>query len=107
DAIALLARNDWPGNVRELENAVVRLTTLAEGPVVTGDDVVKLVISRKRAISGELPTLDLSELERMALVEALRRHGGDKRAAAAELGVALTTVYNKLSRYGIDAAAPK
>ncbi|MEZ5977362.1 MAG: sigma-54 dependent transcriptional regulator [Planctomycetota bacterium] len=107
EAVELLARNDWPGNVRELENAITRLTTLAAGPVVTRADVDRFVLSRRRASTGELPTLDLAELERLALVEALRRHGGDKRSAAAELGVALTTVYNKLSRYGIDANDPR
>jgi DNA-binding NtrC family response regulator len=38
-------------------------------------------------------------------VEALRKNRGDKRAAAADLGVALTTVYNKLSKYGLSADA--
>ncbi len=100
-ALALLERNDWPGNVRELENAVVRLATLADGPVVTAEDVELHVIARRRGARGPLPTLDLGELERLALIEALQRHGGDKRAAAAELGVALTTVYNKLGKYGL------
>jgi DNA-binding NtrC family response regulator len=104
-ALALLERNDWPGNVRELENAVLRLATLANGPVVTAEDVERHVLARRRNARGELPTLDLGELERLALLEALRRHGGDKRAAATELGVALTTVYNKLAKYGLGPEA--
>ncbi|MEW6071279.1 MAG: sigma-54 dependent transcriptional regulator [Planctomycetota bacterium] len=103
EALDALQRHDWPGNVRELENAVVRLVTLAAGPEITPADVDRFVISRRRPSRGELPTLDLQELERQALIEAMRLHGGDKRAVAAELGVALKTVYNKLSRYGVSA----
>jgi len=104
-ALESLERNDWPGNVRELENAVVRLATLANGPEVTADDVERHVLARRRSGRTELPTLDLEQLERLALAEALRKNRGDKRAAAADLGVALTTVYNKLSKYGLSADA--
>jgi DNA-binding NtrC family response regulator len=100
-ALELMARNEWPGNVRELENAVTRLATLAPGPSIEAGDVERHVLRSRRRVGGELPTLDLEQLERLALEEALRRHSGDKRAAAAELGVSLTTVYNKLSKYGL------
>jgi len=90
---------DWPGNVRELENALVRLTTLASSPRIGADDVRDLV-ARRRTLRGErLPTLCLDDLERLAVLAAMDRHGGDKRAAAAELGIALKTLYNKLARY--------
>ncbi len=106
-ALERLWRHDWPGNVRELENAVVRIVTLAAGPVVSEEDVERFVLSRRRPARGELPTLDLEQLERLALSEAMRRHAGDKRAVAAELGIALKTVYNKLSRYGLSPDAPE
>jgi len=48
-----------------------------------------------------MPTLNLEELERRAVIEALARQGGDKRAASAELGIALKTLYNKIERYGL------
>lgn len=69
---------------------------------VTADEIARFVLSRRREPRGELPTLDLQELERLTVLEALRRHAGNKPEAAAELGVALKTVYNKLSRYGIE-----
>jgi two-component system NtrC family response regulator len=45
-----------------------------------------------------LPTLNIPELERMAIRAALERHGGNKPAAAEELGIALRTLYNKLEK---------
>ena len=101
EALELLQRQDWPGNVRELENAVIRLATLSAGPKIRKEDVQKLVVTGRAKSQDGLPTLDLQELERMALREALSRHGNNKRAAAAELGVSLKTIYNKMGRYGL------
>jgi len=98
-ALERLARHEWPGNVRELENAVTRLATLCEGPEVGAADVERLVERRRQAGNGALPTLDIEELERLAVHAALAKHGGNKRAAAAELGVSPKTLYSKLARY--------
>ncbi|MCC6672687.1 MAG: sigma-54-dependent Fis family transcriptional regulator [Planctomycetes bacterium] len=101
DAVAALQQHEWPGNVRELENALTRLCVFAPGDTIHAAEVERLVVQRaRRTAPGSLPTLDLEELERLAVLESLRRHGGDKKAAAAELGVSLKTLYNKLARYG-------
>ncbi len=99
DALEALARHDWPGNVRELQNAVARLAALTDGEEIRRADVEAHVFRRVTA-SREvaLPTLDLGELEELAVRAAMTRHAGNKRAAAAELGVALKTLYNKLAR---------
>lgn len=99
-ALESLQRHDWPGNVRELENAAERLCVMADGTSIRADLVQRHVL-RTADASGAMPTLNLEELERRAVIEALARHGGDKRAAAAELGVALKTLYNKIERYGL------
>ena len=101
-ALESLQRHDWPGNVRELENAAERLCVMADGTSIRADLVQRHVL-RTADASGAMPTLNLEELERRAVIEALARHGGDKRAAAAELGVALKTLYNKIERYGLRA----
>ena len=101
-ALESLQRHDWPGNVRELENAAERLCVMADGASIRADLVQRHVL-RTADASGAMPTLNLEELERRAVIEALARHGGDKRAAAAELGVALKTLYNKIERYGLRA----
>ncbi len=100
-ALARLADHEWTGNVRELENVVVRLVTLVEGSTIEADDVdrhVKSVESRPRST---LETLDLQTLERSAVVQALRAHSGHREKAAADLGVAVKTLYNKIRQHGI------
>jgi two-component system response regulator HydG len=101
-ALAALQAHDWPGNVRELENAVTRLATLCTGPTITADDVARLVTQRRRTSNDPLPTLDLEELERLAVLAALAKHQGNKRATAAELGVSPKTLYSKLAKYAAD-----
>jgi DNA-binding NtrC family response regulator len=98
-AVDRLQRHGWPGNVRELENAIVRLGVLVDGPQVTAADVDEHVFGwRTRSTSiGELPTLALHELEGMAIRAALQRFDGNKPKAAAALGIALKTLYNKLN----------
>ncbi|HEX6884685.1 MAG TPA: sigma-54 dependent transcriptional regulator [Planctomycetota bacterium] len=100
-ALEVLAHHAWPGNVRELENALTRLATLTSGPAITSADVERLVTTRRRpaASAGALPTLDVEELERLAVLAALEKHAGNKRAAAAELGVSPKTLYSKLEKY--------
>jgi len=104
-ALRRLEEHDWPGNVRELENAAERLCVMADGERITAELVEQHVL-RRGGTAGQLPTLDLDELEKRAVVAALARHGGDKKAAALTLGIALKTLYNKLDRYGLRPAAP-
>ncbi|MCU0864694.1 MAG: sigma-54 dependent transcriptional regulator [Planctomycetes bacterium] len=97
-ALQRLQQHAWPGNVRELENAIVRLGVLADGPVISARDVDEHVFGGRRPTSGPagLPTLELGELEQLAIQQALVQCGGNKTKAAAMLGIALKTLYNKL-----------
>jgi DNA-binding NtrC family response regulator len=47
------------------------------------------------------PALTLSGMERVAIVEALRRAGGNRARVSRELGIGRTTLYRKLKEYGI------
>jgi DNA-binding NtrC family response regulator len=95
-ALAALAAHSWPGNVRELENAVTRLSVLVSGDVITAEDVEQHALRPAGAGRPGLPTLNLEELEAIAIAAALEKHKGDKPDAARELGIALRTLYNKL-----------
>ena len=101
DAVQLLTEYEWPGNVRELENAMTRLATLVEGHQVRVEDILRHVVDRRRRRPEGLPTLELEELERMAIVQALKRQRGNRKTAAAVLGVAIKTLYNKMRRYDV------
>jgi DNA-binding NtrC family response regulator len=106
DVMARLMAYDWPGNVRELENAVERAVALGSGPILhVGDLPTNLQHSNgERLLHGD-ELLPLEELERRAILRALREARGDKLAAARLLGIGKTTLYRKLKQYDAQAQA--
>ncbi|MFO1051166.1 MAG: sigma-54-dependent Fis family transcriptional regulator [Planctomycetota bacterium] len=89
-----LTRRSWPGNVRELRNVVLRLDALA-----SGDSIGPEMLEPEVAVgSSALPTLDLLQLEKLALREALRLAQGNKAEAARLLGISRRSLYDRLGR---------
>jgi two-component system response regulator HydG len=96
---ALLA-HDWPGNVRELRNRVERAVALATAPWL---DVADLFPELPRPLEEVLPTLAgvVEAAERRSIAAALAATGGDVAAAAGRLGVARSTLFEKMRRLGL------
>ena len=117
EALRTMMRHDWPGNVRELENSVERACALSSGPVLhLGDLPTQLqqqgLEARRTAAAGGEPSSDneaggapevktLADMERDAILGAIRALNGDKLQAAKLLGIGKTTLYRKLKEYGI------
>jgi DNA-binding NtrC family response regulator len=99
EAEAALAAYSWPGNVRELRNVLERARVLSQKPVLEAED---LRLDRR---SGSEPDelLTLEELERRHIERALQRAGGKVTRAAEMLGIARSSLYQKLQRYRIEA----
>jgi DNA-binding NtrC family response regulator len=100
DAMVHLTAYDWPGNVRELENAIERAVALGSGPILHVGDLPSNLhygTAERMPQSGEL--VPLEEMERRAILRAMREAGGDKIAAARLLGIGKTTLYRKLKQY--------
>jgi len=106
DAMARLMAYDWPGNVRELENCIERAVALGSGPIL---HVMDLPSNLQYGGADRMPqneeVMSLNELERRAILRALRESGGDKLAAARLLGIGKTTLYRKLKQYEPHSAA--
>jgi len=104
DAIARMMAYDWPGNVRELENAIERTIAQGSGPILhAGDLPTNLQFGTGDRLPRSDELLPLDELERRAILRALREAGGDKLAAARMLGIGKTTLYRKLKQYEAQA----
>jgi DNA-binding NtrC family response regulator len=104
DAMIRLMAYDWPGNVRELENAIERAIALGTGPILhVGDLPSNLQYGTGERLPQNDELLPLDELERRAIMRALRESGGDKLAAARLLGIGKTTLYRKLKQYEAQA----
>jgi len=96
DALDALMRLPWRGNLRELEQVVLR--TLARNPgVVTRAELpadVRAQVERHRLSWME-------RVERDALLAALDASGGNKVQAALELGISRSSLYRKISQFGL------
>jgi len=101
-AVEVLRRYDWPGNVRQLLHVLQRVYLLSGG-AITGDVLQKEL--EAAAQKRPLPTGPFQETidrtERELLFNALQQAGGNKSAAAAALGMKLSTFRDKLSKHGL------
>ena len=102
-AMACLFGYDWPGNVRELKNAIDEACQVATGSEIQIEDLPDTV--RPAAASPSLPIADpsrdrrrLPDVEQMYIDAALERHLGNRRRAAEDLGISLSSLYAKLSQ---------
>ena len=102
DAIRAIQAHRWPGNVRELENRIKGAVIMAEGAVVTANDLglqdpgddpeyLNLRVARQKA-------------EAQAVRQSLAVARGNLSRAAELLGVTRPTLYDLLEKHGIDAA---
>ena len=117
DAMALLMGYAWPGNVRELRNVIERAALLARGETIQSADLGSSLASGGVRAGGAdgasaegrtgngLPTLDLAELERMAIAHALERTGWHQGQAAEMLGVSARTLHRKIKGLGLQRPA--
>ncbi|MEZ5660515.1 MAG: sigma-54 dependent transcriptional regulator [Burkholderiaceae bacterium] len=95
---------DWPGNVREFENAILRAHVMADGERITLADLPPEItrVSRHRLTHASASRGQGSLRERMRrheaeiITAALADCGGDRRRAAAQLGIGLSSLYRKL-----------
>lgn len=107
-ALRALERHAWPGNVRELEHVIERAVILCVGPDIRVEDLpdaLRHPVGLPRQATMPIGQ-SLEEIERLAIVQTLERTRGNKRAAAAMLGIHRPTLYNKLRRYGLWRAEP-
>ena len=105
-AIEVLQSYDWPGNVRELENALERAVILTRGAVIDVAAFPERVVERKaRPLISDAPPANptLDAIERAYITWVLQSEGGNKTRAAEILGIDPSTLYRKLSRYGVEA----
>jgi DNA-binding NtrC family response regulator len=108
ETIDVLLEHEWPGNVRELANVMEHAYIIAGGGPITPQHLPHHLTTRSAAprplgvAAGTSPAAGaprtLRELEMEHLLRVLEKHGGSKTVAAAELGISLKTMYNKLNQ---------
>jgi DNA-binding NtrC family response regulator len=104
DALSLLFQYPWPGNIRELRNVLERVQLMnPEAEEVRAGHLPPEILMATHSDTGA-PEADLSlqEVERRHIARVLAHHGGNRSKTARSLGISRATLYEKLTRYGLD-----
>ena len=117
EAIDALLEHDWPGNVREMANAMEHAFIIAGGGPIHPEHLPYYVMAKTThaptvPISSARPSVatmpaaplamdgrSLKDVEMEHILTVLQKHNGNKPAAAAELGISLKTLYNRLNAW--------
>jgi len=97
----------WPGNIRELRNAIERAMLLAEGDTLTREDFPAVASGPLQVGDGvQLPVggIDLEQLERSLVVQALERTGWNQTKTAALLGVNRDQIRYRIEKFQLERA---
>ncbi len=101
---ACLEHYPWPGNVRELRNAMERALLLARGELILPSHLPTKVRESSAQHPAPLPASgaeaeQLEEIERQAILQALRKHAFNRTETAKALGISRRALIYKLQRY--------
>jgi DNA-binding NtrC family response regulator len=118
DAMDALMSYEWPGNVRQLENCIQQMVAVNSGPLLHVAQLpspIQHYLKRQSVavtarlpeqepnpevwLNADCPVVPLAELERRAILNAIRYTRGDRNLAAVLLGIGRTTLYRKLREY--------
>jgi DNA-binding NtrC family response regulator len=103
ETLDALASYDWPGNVRELRNVLMAAAAMADADLLEPRHLLLFKQRRRDPTLADFPLggRSLESIERAAIVQTLKRADGNKVKAAKALGIAASTLYEKMRRYGI------
>lgn len=115
EVIELFQNYSWPGNIRELEHIMERLAVKSKNDIIRMQDCGFLIsrmlpgkkeetdtFSMKPENTSNISLKDMQGLsEKEAIINTLKEAGGNRKKAAAMLGISRSSLYNKLNKYHI------
>lgn len=121
EAYRAIAGYSWPGNIRELENVIERAVHICQGEVVTTADLGREIslaggydpsrqmvrragVDREPALAVTTLSHSLRDGEYSMIMDTLRATRGNIRRSAEVLGIARSTLYEKMRKFRIEAS---
>ena len=93
---------DWPGNVRALRHAIERAIILSSDTVLEPGDLQLIGTADYPAAASPAPAvLNLDQMEKDAIHQALKKHGFNISHAARELGLTRASLYRRMEKHGL------
>ena len=104
-----MMRYDWPGNIRELQNTIERVVALTKNEVIQVEDLLlpveefagSSVVMMESDKRKSFIVTTLAEQEKIAIVDALNKYGGNQTKVSQVLGISTTTLWRKIKKYKI------
>jgi PAS domain S-box-containing protein len=108
DVLARLMEYDFPGNVRELENVIEHAFVLCRSGLIQIQHLPAQVRgpAESTSLAGK-SGMTLASAEQWLIRDALKKHQGNRTAAAKQLGIDPSTLHRKIRQYKIDIPSPK
>lgn len=102
--IELLMKHQWKGNIRELRNVIERSVILCEGTILMPESLPYEIqqLSKPGTKEKMLSAYELASAEKVHIQKVLNYTNGNKTKTAELLGIALTTLYRKMSEYNLE-----
>lgn len=102
EAMAVLLRHDYPGNVRELENIIEHAFVLCPGGLIALHHLPAGLMGATDTVAATAGVQGtFKSLEAAFIADILRRHGGNRSAAAKEMGIHPSTLFRKMKAFGV------
>ncbi|MBS3820842.1 MAG: PAS domain-containing protein [Planctomycetes bacterium] len=102
EVLARLMEHDYPGNVRELENIVEQAFVLCRGGMIELSHLPPELRPTSGRAGPEGQPMSLEAIEKLFITETLQRRNGNRKLAADDLGISVSTLYRKINEYDID-----
>lgn len=113
EAMQLLMKYSWPGNIRELENAIEHAIVMAENSEIKVEDLPLAIRNFRQGTPSLTPGkvdvnhLTLEEMEKQAILNAIRRTQGNYSRAARLLGITRRTLGYRIKKYKLEESINK
>ncbi len=102
EAMTCLMEYDFPGNVRELENIIEQAFVLCRGGILEMHHLPSEVRPAAPFSANGFAPMSLQAMEKLLITEILRRHKGNRKRTAQDLGIDPSTLFRKIKALCID-----
>jgi DNA-binding NtrC family response regulator len=99
-ALVKLENYYWPGNIRELQHTIERVIIMSESDTLQPVDFY-FPSDDSQVNDNEPENYHLEETEKLLIIKAISKHGGNLTKAAKELGLTRASLYRRLEKYGL------
>jgi len=102
EAMSCLMEYDFPGNVRELENIIEQTFVLCRGEIIELHHLPLELRPASSSTKNDIGPMSLRAMEKHLIAGTLQRYAGNRKLAARDLGIDVSTLYRKIRDLNVE-----